>query len=131
MRKLFALLFTLGVTLGMAASANAQVLKFAVPFDFSVNGKTMPASTYIVRKSFVNSSTALDFVGNGHGFATLASNVDSTSTGSKLVFLRVDGEYFLSELVTSSGTLHFRAPRKELLQRAGDAAQSLTIDAGQ
>jgi hypothetical protein len=129
MKKLFALLFTLGVTLASAATANAQALKVNVPFDFVVNGTVLPASTYFVRDALSSDSTALLFQTEEDGSLAKATDFDSTITGTKLVFRRVGGQYFLGDVVTLSGKLHFAPTRNEKeLARAADA-QSLVIAA--
>ena len=80
MKKLFALLFVLGVTLGPAATANAQALKVNVPFDFVVNGSILPASTYFVREALSNDNKALLFLGEGQNSVAKATDLDSTIT---------------------------------------------------
>src|SRR5207302_7557035 len=97
------------------------VLKVTVPFDFVVDGKILPAATYVVQKSLANDSTGLAIMGDHHGVLTRASEIDSTVTGTKLVFRRIGHEYFLSDVVTLNGKLHFPASRDETR-----AVQSLT-----
>jgi len=130
MKKLIALLFFVGVTLFTAATANAQALKVNVPFDFVVNGKTLPASTYTISESLPNDNTGLAFIGDGGGLMARASEIDSTVTGTKLVFHRVDGEYFLSDVVTLRGKLHFPASRKETKRAQNAELQTVTVLAG-
>jgi hypothetical protein len=126
-RKLFALLFALGVTLCTAATANAQALKVNVPFDFVIDGKILPAATYTVLQSLPNDKRGLAFMGEGHGIQTLATEFDTHVTGTKLVFSRIGDEYFLKDVVTPEGRLHFAASRKQT-QLARDAGrQSLTV----
>jgi len=127
MKKLIALLFFVGVTLCTAATANAQALKVNVPFDFVVNGKTLPASTYTISESLPNDNTGLAFIGDGGGLMARASEIDSTVTGTKLVFHRVDGEYFLSDVVTLRGKLHFPASRKETKRAQNADQQTVTL----
>lgn len=131
MKKLVALLFIVGGTLFTAATAHAQALRVTVPFDFVIDGKTLPAATYTVRESLPNDNTGLAFIGEGHGLLTRATEMDGTITGTKLVFHRVDGEYFLTDVFTLGGKLHFAASRQEKARRAQAAdVQSVTIVAG-
>ena len=67
MRKIFALLFTLGVTFCTAATAHAQVLKVNVTFDFVVDGKILPAATYTVLRSLSSDMRGLAFLGDKIG----------------------------------------------------------------
>jgi len=127
MRKIFALLFTLGVTFCTAATAHAQVLKVNVTFDFVVDGKILPAATYTVLRSLSSDMRGLAFLGNGSGLQTMATEFDSTVTGNKLVFDRVGDQYFLKEVVTSHGKLHFAVSRREAELARNIEGQSLRI----
>jgi hypothetical protein len=120
MKKFLALLFTVGAVVGMNASAHAQALKFTVPFDFVVNGKILPAATYTVGQALPASNTGLFFVGDGRGVITRATALDTTETGTKLRFRQIGNQYFLGDVVTLEGTLHF-APSRQEKQLARDA----------
>jgi len=113
MRKCFAVLCTMGVVLLTLATANAEELRVTVPFDFVVNGKTLPAATYAVTQSLPDDKRALAFLGEGTGALALAREMDTTATGAKLVFHRVGDQYFLSDVVTLGGTLHFTVSKRE------------------
>ena len=112
MRKYGVVLFTLGMMLSMFATADAADLKVAVPFDFVVSGKTLPAATYRVRESQPNNRSVVTFEGQNTTFA-LATDVDTTVTGAKLVFHRVGNQYFLSDIVGLDGNAHFAVSRAE------------------
>lgn len=129
-KKLFALLFTVGVTFCIAATASAQELNVTVPFDFVVAGKTLPSATYAIEKPLVNDSTGLLFLGNRRGVIARASEIDDTATGNKLVFHKIGDEYFLSDVVTQRGTLHFPASSREKTLAQNTDLQSVTIAAG-
>jgi hypothetical protein len=58
-----------------------------------------------------------------------ATDLDSTITGTKLVFRRVGSQYFLGDVVTLSGKLHFAPSRDEKEQARAANTQSLTIAA--
>ena len=130
MKKLVALLFTAAVTFGTAAMAHAQELKVAVPFDFEVNGTSLPAATYSIAKSLPNNERALVFMGDHHGAVAQASEFDGYATGSKLVFHKVGDEYFLSDVVTTNGTLHYAPSSKEKKLAQNVSPESVTIVAG-
>jgi hypothetical protein len=127
MKKMFALLFAMGVTLCTAATANAQALKVDVPFDFVIDGKILPAATYTVLQSLPNDKRGLAFMGEDHGILTLASEFDTQVTGTKLVFSRIGDEYFLKDVVTPEGRLHFAASRKQTQLARAAEQQSLTV----
>jgi hypothetical protein len=113
MRKCFAVLCTMGVVLLTLATANAEELRVTIPFDFVVDGKTLPAATYAVTQSLPDDKRALAFLGEGTGALALAREMDTTATGAKLVFHRVGDQYFLSDVVTLGGTLHFTVSKRE------------------
>jgi uncharacterized membrane protein YhhN len=113
MTKSFAVLCTMGVVLLTLATANAEEFRVTVPFDFVVNGKMLPAATYTVTQSLPNDETALAFLGEGTGALASATEMDTTATGTKLVFHRVGDQYFLSDVVTLGGTLHFTVSKTE------------------
>src|SRR5215475_5328580 len=130
MRKLFALLFFAGVTLCVAAPAHAQALRVNVPFDFVVSGKTLPAATYTIRESLPNDNMGLAFIGEGNGILARATEIDGYTTGTKLVFVKVDGEYLLRDVVTLSGTLRFKTSHKGAQRAQAADEQLVTIAAG-
>ncbi|PYY02637.1 MAG: hypothetical protein DMG64_10930 [Acidobacteria bacterium] len=127
MKKLVALFFIAGVTLCTAATANAQALKVAVPFDFVVGGNTLPAATYTIRESLPNDNRGLAFIGDHRGILTRATEIDDTVTGTKLVFRHIGDQYFLSDVVTLRGKLHFASSRKQTQRAQGAEGPSVTI----
>ena len=130
MKKLLALLFTAGVTLCMAATAGAQELKVTVPFDFVVAGKTLPAADYTITRPLVNDTNGIAFLAQGNGTLARASEIDYTVTGSKLIFAKVGDEYFLRDVVTEKGKLHFPESRKQVKLAQSADEQTVTILAG-
>ena len=56
-----------------------------------------------------------------------ATDFDAAVTGNKLVFDRVGDQYFLKEVVTSHGKLHFAVSRKEKELVRNAEAESLRI----
>lgn len=126
MRKYVVLVLTMGVVLCGLAKANAEELKVSVPFDFVVNGKVLPAATYTIRESEPNDKSALAFLGDGTGALAIASEFDTTVTGSRLIFHRIGDKYFLSDVVSPSGKLHFGASKRET-QLARSANQQTVV----
>jgi len=130
MRKYLALYLAIGVILGSAAKANAEELRVNVPFDFVVNGKTLPAATYLIRNVLPSNKSGLVFLGKGTGALAVANEMDTRVTGSKVVFHRVGDEYFLSAVVSSDGTLHFNPSKAEGKLTRSANQQSVTINSG-
>jgi len=112
MKKMLSLLFIAG-TLCMANLANAQtVLKATVPFDFVVGKNMLSAANYNIEKLSNNDTTGIAFAADGSFVQSRASSIDSTVHGSRLNFLKIGNQYFLSDVVTPSGSLHFPLSRK-------------------
>lgn len=116
----------MGVVLCALAKANAEELRVDVPFEFVVNGKSLPAATYTIRESLPNDKSSLEFLGQGTGALAIASEYDTDVTGSKLVFHRIGDQYFLSDVVTPSGKLHFSASRSEREARSANQQTVVT-----
>jgi|SRR5690348_898997 hypothetical protein len=113
MKKLYLLLSIVGI-LCVATAAHAQtVLKATVPFDFVVRGTTLPASTYTIHKLLPNDSAGLGFVHDREQTLTRASSIDSTVHGARLDFRKIGDKYFLTDIVTPTGKLHFPLSRKD------------------
>lgn len=119
MKKLFGLLFIACASFG-AATANAQaILKVDVPFDFVVQGDTLPAASYTISKPLPNDSNGLGFAREGGWTQARATCLDSTMSGTRLEFLKMGEKYFLTDVVTPAGTLHFALSRKQTRIAAG------------
>ena len=113
MKKMFSLLFIAG-TLCVASVANAQtVLKVTVPFDFVVENNTLPAANYKIQKLLNNDSTGIAFIGDGSFVQSRASSIDSTVNGARLEFLKIRNQYFLTDMITPTGSLHFPILHKQ------------------
>ena len=127
MKKLITMLFIVGTTLFTASRANAQALVVAVPFDFAVAGKTMPAASYIVKD--VGDSRLFALMTNGQSILVNANETDTTVIGARLVFHHIGHEYFLTDMVMRSGRVHLAASARERRARR-EAQQSLTTVLG-
>lgn len=130
MRKYLALYLAIGAILGSAAKANAADLRVNVPFDFEVNGKTLPAATYLIRDGLPGSKSALLFVTRGTGAVAVVNQFDSSVAGNKLVFHKIGDEYFLSDVVRPDGSMHFAPSKAEKKLAAAVQQQSVTTIAG-
>ncbi len=129
MKKMLSLLFIAG-TLCAASLANAQtVLKVTVPFDFVVGKNTLPAASYNIAKPLGNDSNGIAFVGDGSFMQSRASAFDSTVQGTRLEFLKIGNQYFLTDVVTPTGSLHFPLARKheQLMVNANRTSVDATV----
>lgn len=114
MKKMLSLLFIAG-TLCAANLANAQtVLKVTVPFDFVVGKNTLQPASYNIQRPSSNDNTGIAFVADGSLVLSRASAIDSTVNGARLEFVKIGNQYFLTDVVTPTGTLHFPLSRKRV-----------------
>jgi hypothetical protein len=102
-RQMLSLVGVLALLL-VGASANAQTIKVkaSVPFDFIVNGQTLPAGQYTVDSFGVMDGKTL-MLRNGDAKQNLIVQAISTeslkpSEKTKLVFHRYADRYFLAEV---------------------------------
>jgi hypothetical protein len=132
MKKVFLLLFVSGI-LCVATMANAQtMLKVDVPFEFVVRGNTLPAASYNVERTLANDSTGISFVTDSERIQTRASAIDWSIQGTRLEFLKVGNTYFLTDVLTPTGSLHFPLSRKDeqVLVDVGRASEAPVIVSG-
>jgi len=117
--KLFAL-FGLGLLLA-SASAYAQSinLKANVPFNFALNGKTLPTGEYTIR-SIDNMRNAAAISGAEQKplvlltMPCLSPRNREISQESKLVFTRYGNTYFLSEVWIEGSGAGYSVPKSRL-----------------
>ena len=107
MKKLFSVL-VIGslLTLSIAGTAHAQLpgtaVKAAIPFDFIVRGRTLPAGTYAITR--INDEAIGLMIRNVYHkreqalFETEPVSVRNTPHKDALVFHRYGDSYFLSEV---------------------------------
>lgn len=122
-RKQYLRLLTavLGIsTLGLAAKGQTvDQIKVDIPYQFVVDGKTLPAGTYTVRRVFDRSEGALilNNFENHTGVIILPRSVESASVNQSSVrFDEVGGRHFLSEIKTANHVFIIPASRMEIMQ---------------
>src|SRR5262249_6804691 len=100
-------------TPGVAAQGLSSIV-VDVPFDFIVNGKTLPAGKYHVHRALVDADTVLyiNKVGSGEGtsFTTNAAICFSTPNKTALIFHHYGSEHYLAEIWTGSNNIGYRLP---------------------
>jgi hypothetical protein len=112
-RNLIGILSLVVMSVIMNATAQAQtVAKANVPFAFKVGSAQLPAGTYEIQATGDNAVT----IKNRNSKACALSLVrhdPSRDTGSKLVFHRLAGQYFLAEIWGAPGTAGKMIPRSK------------------
>lgn len=96
-----ALAFVFGIGT-VTASAQGQVLKAHIPFEFTVGKKTLPAGEYLVKLPETAGAQVVSFTkadGEGYGM-TLTNHVSSkgAEVQNGLVFVKSGDRYFLYQV---------------------------------
>jgi hypothetical protein len=77
-----------------------------VPFNFIVNGKSLPAGTYIIRHTSLTNPNAVLLDGGPNKIVPISvSAVDLEKTGAQMVFDNRGEDRVLKSLATAHGTL--------------------------
>ena len=114
MKKNLIAVVTLGLMLAAPALAQTASMKVNVPFDFIVNGKTLPAGEYQVDTLSTSASTiAIRNAEKSAKLVALTNGCESSEAAdnSKLVFHRYGSEYFLAQVWTGGSTEGRELPR--------------------
>jgi hypothetical protein len=120
-----------------AASAGAQELSrivVEVPFEFIVNGKTLPAGRYRVQRQFSDSDSVF-YIGReggaeGTSFTTSSALDMSAPNNAALVFHHYGSTYYLSEILTGSRNTGYRLPVSRAERAAARVQASAASTAG-
>ena len=114
MKKNLIAVLTLGLLLAAPALAQTASMKVNVPFDFIVNGKTLPAGEYRVDGLSTSTSTiAIRNTEQSAKLMALTNGCESTEAAeaSKLVFHRYGGQYFLAQVWSAGSSEGRELPR--------------------
>jgi hypothetical protein len=118
------------VTAGSALAQDHKVTA-TVPFNFTVDGRTMPAGNYTIGNN-ANSPRILTIADRKDGVAVMTITVPdaSSAAGNKLVFHRYGNQYFLSEVRTSSSSMscHLSTSKQEKWAKAQTQEASLRVN---
>jgi len=136
MKKNLIAVLTLGLLLAAPALAQTASMKVDVPFDFIVNGKTLPAGEY--RVDSMSTATSTIAIRNAEKTAkilALTNGCESTEAAdvSKLVFHRYGNQYFLAQVWSAGNSEGRELPRsraeREIASNNQPAAQLVAIAA--
>jgi hypothetical protein len=110
--------------LGFSVAANAEILpQIAVrlPFAFVVNGKTLPAGSYTVKRFSQQPFDALMLTSDNSGTSVfvLPTEMEGASDSKpKVRFREVGEQHFLTTIQTEDYVYNFSVPRSEMLEAA-------------
>jgi hypothetical protein len=103
------------ITVG-SISAQERSVRAAVPFDFTVGNKLIPAGTYTVSSESAN----VILIQSGDRHITVMSTAFADSKQPKqsvLVFNKYGDQYFLHEILCSSGAMNLQIPASKIEKR--------------
>lgn len=116
---------------GLGVAQAQQAVTAKIPFDFVAAGHELPAGTYVFREALPNNNQTLAILdGRGHGALAGASNLDWRQTGDKLVFHKYGEQYFLADIYSPTGRLHFAESRTESKLAKSAELQSVSVAVG-
>jgi len=136
MKRYARILATLTFLIGCGVAANAEMQNDVIvnlPFDFVVNGTTLPAGTYTVSHSTGDGSGLLKLTNRdkGTGVFVLPKVSESASFDNPHVrFRRVGEERFLSEIRTASATYNIPVSHSRAMEAAAKSHESVSAAAG-
>ncbi len=128
-RNLIGILSLVVMSVTLNATANAQAFaKADVPFAFKVGSAQLPAGTYRVNAAG-DTAVLIQNLKTSAGALSIGRHEYARETGSKLVFHRVAGQYFLSEIWRGGGNAGIVIPtsdqekelQKELQRASGES----------
>jgi hypothetical protein len=130
MKRIAAVALFVAATLITTGSAWAQdhAVKATVPFNFTLNGNTLPAGSYTIASDSTNAGT-LSIRNRQEGVnAWVLGMIDSTNTGKagQLVFHKCGDRLFLSEIRYPYSSTKVRFPMSKMEKRAREH----TLEAG-
>ncbi|MBB5316135.1 hypothetical protein [Tunturibacter empetritectus] len=133
MKNLTAIALFVAAGIATAGSALAQDHKVTatVPFNFTVNGRTLPAGNYTIGNES-NTPRILSISDREKGIAVMATTVpdNSVSADNKLVFHHYGNQYFLSEIRTANSSMscHLTTSKQEKWARAQAQEASVRVN---
>jgi hypothetical protein len=112
-------LFTLASTLGIGNGwAQNHEVRAAVPFDFTVGNRLLPAGSYSI-SPVMDGAIEIQNREMHIGVLTQASGDSNRSAnGGKLVFNKYAGQYFLREILCESAAMNVNLPATKMEKRA-------------
>src|SRR5580698_728948 len=112
-------LFTLASLAAIGtASAQERAVRSAVPFNFTVGGKVLPAGTYTISQF---ASGTLEIENRETKVAVLSvafSDSHDAGNGGKLVFNKYGDQYFLKEVLCRWNGMNVQLPPSKLEKKA-------------
>ena len=122
---------TFGSLLLFGIAVNAQIqYRAEIPFDFQAAGAAYTAGNYVVGHVGPNTPVVAIRDRNSKKTALLGHSMggsDRWDGSGKLIFLKADGRYTLSEIVTPSFAVKLKKTKTDVRMASGSAAKMETV----
>ena len=127
MKRIAAIALFVAATFITAGSALAQDhrAKATVPFNFTVNGSSLPAGTYTIGSDSTSANilSITDREKSVHIMAMGLADPNYPGTSGKLVFHKYGDQYFLSEICYADSSTKVDFPTSKAEKRAKSQSQ--------
>ena len=139
-KQMLNVVVTLSIIVTLAVAGFAALggkLEAKVPFDFNVNGKTLPAGEYTIEPSTNGSLLMIRNWKTGQAAASIARATKDNNDGKpQLIFRRYGQQYFLAQVISPTRVNELmkskaerEAARGNHLAQGGAAPEIVTISA--
>jgi hypothetical protein len=131
-RILVAAAFVLGLS-GTAHAASQEAIVVKLSFEFLVDGKTLPAGTYMVRRVTSDNSGPLLLTNRDNGtsvFVAYHGSESATSDQPKVSFQQAGEQNFLSTIQTTFDVYHIRVSPTEITEAIAKLRNSVSSAGG-
>jgi hypothetical protein len=128
-RTLIAVTFLLGLGLAAKAETRAEVVA-KLPFQFVVDGKTLPAGTYTVRSLSGDPHGVLLLTNNDNTtslFVLPVSTAEPSSDKPEVAFKQAGKHYLLSSIQTEDIVYNFRVARSPATVTAAKSNATVSV----
>jgi hypothetical protein len=128
-RILVAITFLLGLGVAAKAEIRGEII-VALPFEFVVGGRTLPAGTYTVSRLSDDNRDPLILTShdNGASVFVLPSGIESASADKpQMGFQRVGERQFLSTIQTTWDVYHFPISHSVIMEAAAKSRDNVSV----
>jgi hypothetical protein len=122
--KFASILFTLTCILGLSAAAKAEIrgqIRVTLPFEFVVDGETLPAGTYTLSSFSDDKFDGLILSNYDHRVSVFVHPVEiegASADKPQVSFQRVGQQLFLTRIQTAYDVYNISLPRSVIMQFA-------------
>jgi hypothetical protein len=135
MKKYARILVAVTFLLGLSVAANAEIRREVVvtlPFEFVINGTTLPAGTYTVKRFSQQPLDVLMLTSNDNSrsiFVRPMEMENASNYNPQVSFHKVGEQHFLSAIQTQDYVYNFSVSRSVILEAAAKQRDTVSASA--